>query len=119
MDPSEYDGFYFLPGDDEDQMKLSFFEFDGKLADSKKVESNNAIGDVWHIAFFTQNDAGMPVFDDSFEAILGNPEVYIKNLCGSGLYGCVLRKTDKSVKWFNDYLNKVKNRVIIMKLKSD
>ena len=119
MGPSEYDGFYFLPGDDEDQMKLSFFEFDGKLADSKKVDSNNAIGDIWHIAFFTQNDEGMPVFDDSFEAILGNPEVYIKNLCGSGLYGCVLRKTDKSVKWFNDYLNKVKNRVTIMKLKSD
>jgi hypothetical protein len=117
MDPSEYDGFYFLPGEDEDQMKITFFEFDGKAADSKKVNSNNTLGDLWHIAFFTQNDMGMPVFDDSFEAIFTNPEIYIKNLCGSGLYGCVLRKTDKSAKWFEDYLNKVKSRVIIMKLK--
>jgi len=117
MNPSEYDGFYFLPGEDEDQMKITFFEFDDKLADSIKVDSNNSVGDVWHIAFFTKNDAGMPVFDDSFEAIFTNPEIYIKNLCGSGLYGCVLRKTDKSAKWFEDYLNKVKSRVIIMKLK--
>jgi hypothetical protein len=118
MDPTEYDGFYFLPGDDEDEMSLSFFEFDGKLAGSKKVASNNALGDIWHIAFFTKSDDGTPVFDDTFEAILANPEVYIENLCGTGLYGCVLRKTDKSVKWFEDYLNKVKNHVIIMKLKS-
>ena len=43
MNPSEYDGFYFLPGEDDDQMKLSFFEFDGKLADSKKVDSKNSL----------------------------------------------------------------------------
>jgi len=119
MNPSEYDGFYFLPGDEDNELCFSFFEFDGKLAGAKKVESHNAIGDVWHIAFFTKDEEGEPVFDDSFEAILGNPEVYIKNLCGTGLYGCVLRKTDESVKWFNDYLNKVKNRVTIMKLKSE
>lgn len=118
MDPSEYDGFYFLPGEEDNEMRFSFFEFDGKLANSKKVDSQNALGDLWHIAFFTKNDEGMPVFNDSFEAILANPEVYIKNLCGTGLYGCVLRKTDKSVKWFEDYLNRVKNHVIILKLKT-
>jgi len=57
MDPSEYDGFYFLPGEEDNELCFSFFEFDGKLADSKKVDSNNAIGDVWHIAFFTKDGA--------------------------------------------------------------
>jgi hypothetical protein len=118
MKPSDYDGFYFLPGEEEDEMNLSFFEFDGKLANAKKVDSQNELGDIWHIAFFTKNEEGMPVFNDSFEAILANPEVYIKNLCGTGLYGCVLRKTDKSIKWFEDYLNRVKNHVIILKLKT-
>jgi len=119
MDPSEYDGFYFLPGEEDDELAFSFFEFEGSLSNSKKVESHNPIGDVWHIAFFTKDEEGNPQYNDSFEAIFANPEVYVKNLCGTGLYGCVLRKTDKSVKWFNDYLNRVKNRVTIMKLKSE
>lgn len=119
MNTIDYDGFYFLPCEDDDAFDFSFFEFDGKLANAKKIESHSSIGDIWHIAFFTKGENGEPVYNDSFEAILGNPEIYIQNLCGSGLYGCVLRKTDKSVKWFNDYLNKVKNRVTIMKLKSD
>jgi len=117
MNVSKYDGFYFLPGNQEDELELSFYSFDGDLANSKKVESNNPIGDIWHVAFFTKDDKGEPLFDYSFEAIFSDPEVYIKNLCGMGLFGCVLRKTDKSVKWFNDYLDKVKNRVTIMKLK--
>jgi len=119
LSPSEYDGFYWLPGEDEDEIEFSYFEFQGALANSKKVDSKSPVGDLWHIAFFTKDEEGAPVFNDSFEAIFADPRVYVTNLCGLGLYGCVLRKTDKSVKWFNDYLNKVKNRVNIMKLKSD
>jgi hypothetical protein len=103
-----YDGFYFLPGKGDDEMAISFFEFGEELGNQKKVDSKNEVGDLWHIALFTQGEKGEPVFD---------PEVYVKNLCGTGIYGCVLRKTDKSVKWFNDYLDKVRNRVTIIKLK--
>jgi hypothetical protein len=115
-----YDGFYFLPGNKDCDFIINFFTFDeddGDLANSKKVESNNSIGDIWHIALFTQGEKGEPVFNDSFEAIFSDPEIYAKNLCGTGIYGCVLRKTDKSIKWFNDYLNRVKNRVTIIRLK--
>ena len=112
-----YDGFYFLPGKDDDEMAISFFQFGEELGNQKKVDSKNEVGDLWHIALFTQGEKGEPVFNDSFEAIFSDPEVYVKNLCGTGIYGCVLRKTDKSVKWFNDYLDKVKNRVTIIRLK--
>ena len=115
-----YDGFYFLPNKQENSALFNFFTFDeddGDLANSKKVDSKNEIGDLWHIAFFTKDENDNPQFNDSFEAIFSDPVAYVKNLCGTGLYGCVLRKTDKSVKWFNDYLDKVMNRVTIIRLK--
>ena len=114
-----YDGFYFLPNN-KDSALFNFFTFDeddGDLANSKKVDSKNEVGDLWHIALFTQGEKGEPVFNDSFEAIFSDPEIYAQNLSSIGIYGCVLRKTDKSVKWFNDYLDKVRNRVTIIRLK--
>ena len=112
-----YDGFYFLPGKDDDEMAISFFEFGEELGNQKKVDSKNEVGDLWHIALFTQGEKGEPIFNDSFEAIFSDPEIYAQNLSSIGIYGCVLRKTDKSVKWFNDYLDKVRNRVTIIRLK--
>ncbi len=112
-----YDGFNFLPGKGDDEMAISFFEFGEELGNQKKVDSKNEVGDLWHIALFTQGEKGEPVFNDSFEAIFSDPEIYAQNLSSIGIYGCVLRKTDKSVKWFNDYLDKVRNRVTIIKLK--
>ena len=93
MKPIEYDGFYFLPGEEDDELSLKFFQFDGSLAEAKKVDSQSKIGDLWHIAFFTKDEEGLPVFDETFEAIFADPEVYVRNLCGTGLYGCVLRKS--------------------------
>lgn len=116
-----YDGFYFLPDKEENSLLFNFFTFDeddGDLVNSKKVESNNSIGDIWHIALFTKGEKGEPVFNDSFEAIFADPQVYAENLCGTGIYGCVLRKTDKSLEWFNDYLDKIRNRVTIVRLKT-
>ena len=111
MKPIEYDGFYFLPGEEDDELSLKFFQFDGSLAEAKKVDSQSKIGDLWHIAFFTKDEEGLPVFDETFEAIFADPEVYVRNLCGTGLYGCVLRKTDKSANFFENYLNKFRKNV--------
>ena len=36
MNIIDYDGFYFLPCEDDDAFEFSFFEFDGKLANAKK-----------------------------------------------------------------------------------
>ena len=103
-DASEnYDGFYFIPSETEfeSSYKLAFFRFQDEYANATPVDSGN----TYHIAFFTLNDDGLPKFDDAFEAILTDPVVYINNLIGSGISGCILRKTNKSDKWFTEYLD--------------
>ena len=111
-----FDGFWFLPCD-EDGLKLSFFTFGEEFGGGTPI-GNSSIGDVYHLAFFKENEEGMPEFDDAFEAILGDPESYIKNLVGAGLYGCVVKKTTKSGKWFEDYLTSVAGSVIVNGVKS-
>ena len=111
-----FDGFWFLPCDEEG-LNLSFFTFKDEYGGGTPI-GGNQIGDNYHLAFFKENEEGMPEFDDAFEAILGDPESYIKNLVGAGLYGCVVRKTTKTGKWFNDYLTSVKDSVIVDNVKS-
>lgn len=114
MNSSEYDGFYFLPGDEEGDLTLKYFNFTDDLADGKKI-GGNGVADTWMIAFFRKDENGSPVYDEHFEAIFYDPKTYIAQLAGSGLYGCMLRKTDKSVKWFNDYLKSIRESFIIIK----
>ena len=111
-----FDGFWFLPCD-EDGLKLSFFTFKDEYGGGTPI-GNSSIGDIYHLAFFKENEEGMPEFDDAFEAILGDPESYVKNLVGAGLYGCVVRKTTKTGKWFEDYLTSVVGSVIVDNVKS-
>lgn len=101
-----YDGFYFIPTETEEESsyKLAFFTFKDEMANAKPIESSE-MGDKFHIAFFKPGENDLPVFDDSFEAILTDPIVYINNLIGTGMSGCILRKTEKSEVWFQEYLN--------------
>ena len=119
LKPSEYDGIYFLPGESDEELIISCWEFksDTEYSGAKPIEGNQ-IGNMYHIAFFRKDGEGNPVFDDHYEAILGDPEAYIKNLTGAGLYGCVLKKTEKSGKWFDDYLKRALNYVTVKKLKA-
>lgn len=114
MDSSEYDGFYFLPGEDEGDLYLKYFSFTDELAGGKKL-GGNGVGDTWMVAFFRKDKDGSPIFDDTMEAIFYDPIKYITQLAGSGLYGCMLRKTDKSVKWFDNYLKSMKESFTILK----
>ena len=107
MNETEFDGFYFLPGDDENQMAFSFFTVKENHPTGKKV-NNTSIGDMYHIAFFRENEKGHPEFDDEFEAIFADPTAYIANLIGINLYGCIFRKTENSGKWWNEYLTRAK-----------
>jgi hypothetical protein len=111
-----FDGFWFLPCDEEG-LNLSFFTFKDEYGGGTPI-GGNQIGDNYHLAFFKENEEGLPEFDDAFEAILGDPESYIKNLVGAGLYGCVVRKTTKTGKWFDDYLKSVVGSVIVDNVKS-
>ena len=114
MDVSEYDGFYFLPGEEDDELHLKYFSFTEELSGGKKI-GGNGVADTWMIAFFRKAEDGSPIFDDTLEAIFYDPVTYITQLAGTGLYGCMLRKTDKSVRWFNNYLKSIKESFIILK----
>ena len=119
MKPKEYDGFYFVPhGETGEDLEFKFFKFnDNEMATAEPV-GTTAIGDTYHIAFFKQDEKGFPKFDDSYEAVFADPQIYVQGLAGSGLYGCVLRKTEKSGQWFQDYLAGLQPDVIIKKLKA-
>ena len=115
MKPQEYDGIYFLPGDDESELTISYFRFSDEFANREPIESSS-IGHKYHIAFFKKDENGSPVFDDAFEAIFGDPSVYVQNLAGAGVYGCVLKKTDRSSRWFEEYLNRATRGALAKKL---
>ena len=117
----EYDGIYFLPyqneEEDEEGLVISYFDFKDEMADGTPIEGN-AVGPKYHIAFFKKDDEGNPAFDETFEAIIGDPGKYIENLSGAGVYGCVVKKTNKSQKWFDDYLTRTLGHITIKKLVS-
>ena len=112
---SDFDGIYFLPGDEEGELVLSFFDFKGDMAGGTPIEVSK-IGHMYHIAFFKRDDDGKPKFDDAFEAVLADPATWIENLAGAGVYGCAVRKTEKSSDWFDDYLQKTVGHVKIKEL---
>ena len=115
--PKDYDGFYFLPIEEEDVEGLSyhFFKLKDDYGGGVPIE-NSTMGDKFHIAFFKRGEDGQPEFDDSFEAIFSDPVVYVNGLFGSEIYGCVCRKTTKSEKWFENYLTRTAKSVIMNKM---
>lgn len=114
MAKEEFDGFYFLPGDEEGDLNLAYFKFKEDW-DSQPVESS-ILGDKYHIAFFKKDVNGDPMFDEEFEAIFADPSVYIKGLIGAKLYGCVLRKTEKSAEWWKEYLERAQKTCLMNKM---
>lgn len=115
MEPKRYDGFYFTPAEEENDLNITFFDFKPGVDKGNPI-CNTSIGDCWHVAFFRQGENGLPYFDDAFEAIFADPTVYIRNLIGANVYGCMVRKTEKSQKWFDDYLNNAKEHVKMLNL---
>lgn len=112
---NDYDGFYFLPGEEDGDLNIAYFKFNsGEVYGLNPVKSS-PIGYSYHIAFFREDEDGDPTFDDSFEAIFADPVVYIQQLVGSNLYGCILRKTEKSSIWWDDYLTQAKDSCIMHK----
>ena len=107
-EPKTYDGLYFLPGEEDNEMTFAFFDLNDESYSHEPIE-NNELGDKFHIAFFRADGENQRVvFDEHFEAIFAHPMTYLKGLIGMNLYGCMVRKTKTSTKWFNDYLERAK-----------
>lgn len=114
----DYDGFYILPHrDDDNGLKLSFFDFTDDFEKGEKIE-HTSLGDKYHVIFLTQGEDGNPELDDHFEAIFADPEVYVKGLLGANIYGCMVRKTENSWKWVEEYLKRLLGRVMMNKMKN-
>jgi hypothetical protein len=119
---SEYDGIYFVPGDEEKDLLISYWNFKDESMSNAQPIDNTKIGNMYHVAFFRRDENGEPAFDGAFEAIFADPAIYVSNLVGANVYGCMVKKTEKSSDWFDDYLRRtmghVKIRELIQNLKS-
>lgn len=116
--PETYDGIYFLPGENEGEMRFSFFNMKEEDYDREPIE-NTKVGDKFHIAFFRMDEDGDAIFDENFEAIFADPVTYLKGFIGMELYGCVVRKTKTSGKWWDDYLNRAQERSRLTRIKKE
>ena len=116
-DAKDFDGFYILPHREDDGLRLSFFDFNDDFEKGKRVDGTS-LGDMYHVVFLKQGEDGNPEFDDHFEAIFADPEVYVKGLLGANVYGCMVRKTENSWKWVEEYLKRLLGRVMINKMKN-
>ena len=111
-DKKDFDGLYFLPGDEEGELQISFFTFNDEKWKGSPIE-NTKVGDKFHVAFFKEGEDGNVEFDETFEAIFADPLTYLKNLAPLGIYGTFVRKTEKSQQWFDNYLERTLNNVMI------
>lgn len=108
---TDYDGFYFFQHEDEDGsgIRYDFFKFKDEYAGGIKQDATE-MGDMYHIAFIQPNENGIPELSDNFDAIFVDPVVYTENLYGMDVIGCVVRKTDKSKKWFDEHLTTIQEK---------
>jgi hypothetical protein len=106
-----------LPHKQDDGLRLSYFDFNDDFEKGKKID-HTSLGDMYHVVFLKQGEDGNPEFDDHFEAIFADPEVYVKGLLGANVYGCMVRKTENSWKWVEEYLKRLLGRVMINKMKN-
>jgi len=113
----DYDGFYILPGDDDGDLKMAYFDFKDEFDKGKKVGASE-LGDCYHVLFFRRGDDNLPVLDDNFEAVFAEPETYVKGLVGAEIFGCFVRKTENSWEWVDNYLTNTLQRVTLSKLKN-
>jgi len=115
----EYDGFLFLPSDeeedDEDTLEFRFIKY--KQDFGPAVEGND-IGEKYHVAFFKRDEEGKFHFDEEFEAIFSDPMTYAKGLIGYNLFGTIVKKKENTRPWFDEYLTDIKASVTMSDVKS-
>jgi len=115
MEIDDYDCFYFIPPDKKDveydDLKMVFFTKENKTPEDMSTKVlNNA---YWfHVVLFKEDDKGKPKFDSNFEAIFLDPVEYVKGLIGSNLYGVLLKKTEKSREWIDNYIRDTEQKII-------
>lgn len=112
----KWDGFYIVPGEEDDSMQINFFTLKDHFEMGEPVE-NTELGNKYHVVLFKQAVSGEEIeMNDCFEAIFADPVTYAKGLLGSNLYGTFLKKTENSSDWFDDYLKKTLDSVKLVNM---
>lgn len=106
-----YDGFMVSP-DDDGNVDISFFELKDKYSRGNPIEGTK-VGDKYHVILFKSNKENVAEmdFDDTFEAIFRDPVYYATSLLPK-FYGMFIKKTDKTVEWFESFLQEVLIKVL-------
>jgi len=108
----EYDGFLFLPSDDEDADTDALeFRFIKYKQDFGVAVEGSDIGEKYHVVFFTRDDEGHFIFDEAFEAIFSDPMTYAKGFVGHNVFGTIAKKKERTTEWFKEYLTDIKESV--------
>ena len=80
MEDLKYDGFYFLPyEDDVDSLNFTYFKVKGDNH-GEPIEGNE-VGDKYHVVMFKEGEDGTPVFDDLFDFAFCFSLFAISDLC--------------------------------------
>lgn len=99
----DFDGFFFIPGEEEDTIRVEGCNYKQKGEELEKSE----MGNMYHIILFKQDEEGNPIKQDMFEAILSDPLEYMSNLIPQDWYGLICKKTTTSTKFAKETFDKL------------
>lgn len=112
-----FDGVYFFPDPNSPgNMAQDWFQLKGEEYENQVKIGGTSHGDLFHVSFIGKDKLGFPAIEQTFEAIFSDVDTYLKGLAGSNVQGVILRKTDKSAKWIEDYAMRIDKNVNIQKL---
>ena len=112
-----FDGVYFFPDPDiPGNMAQDWFQLKGEEYENQVKIGGTSHGDLFHVSFIGKDKLGFPAIEQTFEAVFSDVDTYLKGLAGSDVHGVILRKTDKSAKWMEDYKTGISKNVKIQKL---
>ena len=88
-----YDGFIFSPHEElEEHTHIETFTY----KEPGQSVGGSKLGHNYEIVFLEHGEHGDMIIEDSFDAILSDPVVYLENLIKCGFYGIIGRKTTTS-----------------------
>ena len=92
----KFDGIHFI----SEGKKLRIMLFNLVKNEPLPIET-----DTYYIILFKLNEnSEYLILDDYFELKLVDPESYVENFVGSGLVGCLVKKSNKAADWLSDYI---------------
>ena len=98
-----FDIIHFISGDEKDTLDVRTNLY---IENNESIESTS-LGKKYHIILFREDEKGMVINQDKFEAILLEPLEYISELIPQRWYGIIARKTKSSGKFIDNLFDKM------------